>query len=87
MLDYFKCTLVNIGLSEAWIYWESNYMTCMKNKFIKSESNWIEKLSQIQSKTVSWIKSEMMSQIRSETASQIKSEPLSLIKSELVTIV
>ena len=42
MLDYFKYTLANVGLPEAWLKLKSNYMTQIKNKFVKRKSNWIK---------------------------------------------
>ena len=43
MCDYFKDTLANVGLPEAWLECEYSDTTQVKNKSIKCESNWIEK--------------------------------------------
>ena len=63
LLGYFEYTLDNVGLPEAWLEQDSNDVTKIENKCVKHESNQIEKLGQIQSKTVSQIKSEPVSWI------------------------
>ena len=43
MLDYYKDTLENVGLPEALLEWDSNYVTRIENKYIKCELNQIRK--------------------------------------------
>ena len=58
---------------EAWLEWDLNDVTEIKNKCIKPELNQIEKPS--------WIKSEIVSQIKLEARIQINLERVSRIKS------
>ena len=39
MLDYFKDTLTKVGLHEAWLEWDSNDVTQIKNNCMKYASN------------------------------------------------
>ena len=43
MLEYFEDTLANVGLPEALLEWDSNYVTRIENKYIKRELNQIRK--------------------------------------------
>ena len=43
MLEYFEDTLANVGLPEALLEWDSNYVTQIENKYIKCELNQIRK--------------------------------------------
>ena len=84
-MDYFEYTLANVGLPEAWLEWDSNDVTQIKDKSVKCEANLTEKLSRTRSKTVRWIESEAMGRIKAETKSLIESETNSWIKSEPVS--
>ena len=60
MLVHFEDTLDNMGLTEAWLEWDSNCVTQIENKYVKCESNWIDKTiesNQIGEKKLSLIKS------------------------------
>ena len=43
VLEYFGDTLANVGLPEAWLECDSNFVTRIKNKYIGREYNQIEK--------------------------------------------
>ena len=45
VLEYFEDTLANVGLPEAWLRWDSNCATRVKNKYVRRESNQIKKIS------------------------------------------
>ena len=85
MLNCFVDILANVGLPEAWLEWDSNDVTQIKDKSVKCEANLTEKLSRTRSKTVRWIESEAMGRIKAETKSLIESETKSWIKSEPVS--
>ena len=71
MLDYFKDTLVNVGLPEALLECYSNGVTRIGNKFLKCEPNRIGgEPSQIQSKTLSQKQSKTVIQVNSNQVKQ-----------------
>ena len=39
MLEYFRDTLANVGLPKAWLEYDSNCVTQIKNKYVRRESN------------------------------------------------
>ena len=41
--EYFKDTLANMGLPGAWLKYDLNCVTCVENKYVRRESNWIRK--------------------------------------------
>ena len=43
VLEYFKDILANVGLPEAWLEWDSNFVTRIENKYFSCESNRTEK--------------------------------------------
>ena len=51
VLEYYEDTLANVGLPEAWLRCDSNCVTRVENKYVRRESNRIEK------KQVSLVKS------------------------------
>ena len=48
MLNYFEDTLANVRLPEAWLEWDSNDVTQIKNKRVKYDLNQTKK---------TWVKS------------------------------
>ena len=42
--EYFGDTLANVGLSEAWLELESNFMISVNNKYVSRESLSLTKL-------------------------------------------
>ena len=43
ILDYLEDILANVGLPEAWLEWDSNDVTQIKDKSVKCEANLTEK--------------------------------------------
>ena len=43
VLEYFEDTLANVGLPEARLKCDSNYVTQVKNKYVKHKLNLIKK--------------------------------------------
>ena len=72
VLEYFKDNLVNVGIPEAWMRCDSNFVARDENKYVRRESNWIEK------------KSESI-QIKNKIESNQTKPQLSLIKSKIVS--
>ena len=81
VLEYFKDTLANLVLTEAWLKFDSNCVTRVENRYVKRKSN------QIGKKHVSLVKSKpQLSLIKSKPQlSLIKSKIVSRIKSKTVT--
>ena len=44
VLGYFEDTLANVGLPEAWLECDYNCVTQVENKYVRRESNQIEKI-------------------------------------------
>ena len=55
MLDYFEDIMANLGLPEDLLLWDSNYMTWIKNNYIKHESDRIRK-AWVESRQELWVK-------------------------------
>ena len=73
MLEYFEDTLANVGLPEVWLKCYSNFVTRVKNKFVKREfeSNRKKQVSLVKSKPqFSPIKSKTVSCIKSKTVTR-----------------
>ena len=67
VLEYFGDTLVNVGLPEAWIEFDSNFVARVENKYVRRDSNLIggKQLNLIKLKPqLSLIKSGEMIQIQ-----------------------
>ena len=83
MLGYFKDILANVGLPEAWLEYDSNDVTRIKNNCVKRESNrTIQNLIWHLSNTVSQISLVKLSQIQPKTGGPIDSGNMSQIPSK-----